>query len=278
MNSTRCIEKKSTKNFNGPRRLWEMLKSERLSGILLPTLVFILVIALWEGVILALRIPNYIVPAPHAIVLQIIHSYSEISDALIFTMTEVIVGFVIGSLLGIILAISFFYSSLVERMSMPLISAANSVPKIAFAALAVLWFGTGMSSKIFLAVISSFFPVMVNTLQGLHTCDPMGVYLMRTFGAKEREIFLKYRWPFALHHIFVGLRNASTTTVIVIVISEMMGSAQGVGLIINITQQTADFLLMWAATISISVCGVLFYLLILYIERRIVWWKPGDLS
>jgi NitT/TauT family transport system permease protein len=264
--------------FDSRQRYKDKSKSDRLSRILLPTFVFVLAISIWEGVILVLQIPNYVVPAPHAIIKQIILSYSEISDALIFTMTEVIIGFVIGSLLGIILAISFFYSTLMEQLIMPLISAANSVPKIAFAAIAVLWFGTGMNSKIFLAVISSFFPVMVNTLQGLHTCDPMGVYLMKTFGAKEKEIFLKYRWPFALHHIFVGLRNASTTTVIVIVISEMMGSAQGVGLIINITQQTADFLLMWAATISISVCGVLFYLLILYIERRIVWWKPGDLN
>lgn len=255
-----------------------LLSSDRLLNLLLPFIVAICVIALWEAVIILFKIPFYVVPAPHAIVLKFISNYSNLTSAIGYTMSEVIMGFVIGSVLGILMALAFFYSRTVERIFVPIISAVNSVPMIAFAALAVLWFGSGTTSKVFLAIISSFFTVQVNTLQGLRTSDPLGVDLMKAFGAKEIEIFLKYRWPFALHHVFVGLRNASTTTVIVVVITEMLGSAKGVGSIINITQQTSNYLLMWAATISFSICGVIFYLLIYYIERRIVWWKSGDLS
>jgi NitT/TauT family transport system permease protein len=244
---------------------------------LLPFIVFIGVILMCEMVILLTRIPHYVVPAPHAIIQGFIDNFSQVSRAILFTMSEVIIGFFIGSALGLLIALCFFYFSIAEKMFIPIISAVNSVPMIAFAPIAVLWFGTGQASKIFLAVISSFFTVMVNTLQGLRTSDPLGVDLMKSFGASEKEIFFKYRWPYALHHVFIGLRNASTIAVIVAVISEMLGSPEGVGLIINVTQQTADFLLMWVATIGISIVGVIFYLIILAIERRTVWWTSSEL-
>jgi NitT/TauT family transport system permease protein len=187
-------------------------------------------------------------------------------------MYEALLGFVVGSLLGIAIALLFFYVPPVENLLVPVITAANSVPVVAFAPLAVIWFGVGPASKIALAVIASFFMVMVNTLQGLRCCDPLKVTLMKSFGATERQIFTKLRWPSALPHTFVGLRNASITVVIVAIVAEILGAAKGVGYILNITTQLSDFLRMWAAVIGISVLGVLFYTLIHYLERRLAWW------
>jgi NitT/TauT family transport system permease protein len=249
------------------------MSQTRIAKYLPPVAVLVGVIALWEAVILLLRIPHFVIPAPHAIVEEFINHFGYLAGACLYTMYEAVVGFVVGAAIGVLIAVAFFYFPRVEKTLVPIVTATNSVPIVAFAPLTIIWLGVGATSKIALAVIASFFTVVVNTLLGFRCSDPLGVSLMRSFGASEVQIFFKFRWPSALPHIFVGLRNASIATVIVCVVAEILGSAKGVGYIVNVTTQTSDFLLMWAAVIGISAFGVLFYLLVYDGERRFVWWS-----
>jgi NitT/TauT family transport system permease protein len=248
------------------------MSRERVGKLLPPVLVFVALVAIWELVIGVLGVPTFVVPAPHAIVARFVGSYRDMLSACLVTMSEAVAGFVIGGLLGILIAILFFYFPRAENALIPLVTAANSVPPVAFAPLAVIWFGVGPASKIALAGLASFVAIMINTLQGLRCYDPLKVTLLRSFGATEAQIFPMLRWPSALPHVFVGLRNASITVVIVSIVAEMLSAAQGVGMIINITTQLSDFLRMWTAVMSISAFGVLFYLIVYALERQLAWW------
>lgn len=244
----------------------------RVSDLLLPTVIFAGALAAWELAVRAWKVPGYVLPAPSAIAVKLWQDAGALTPAIATTLTEALVGYLVGNLIGMLLAVLFFFKPGWDRLAMLPLVASNSVPAVAFAPVIILWFGIGMTSKIVLVAFVTCFIALQNLLQGLRQVDALAVNVFRSFGAGEWKIFWSLRLPAALPYLFTALRIGSIRSVIIAIVAEMLGAYRGVGWVIFETTASMDYLRLWAAVIGASTAGVLFFVLVSSIERRLVWW------
>ena len=194
-------------------------------------------------------------------------------QGLAMTGAEALAGFAIGVAGGVGLAIAMTMLPRIERPLMPLVVGINSVPVVAYAPLMLIWFGIGPASKIAMASIAVGFVMLLNALQGLKATDPAAIGLLQSFGAGPVRILTKLRLPMAMPAIVNGLRVGIVRSVLVVIVSEMLGAYRGLGwTIYELTQQT-DFLRVWSAVFTASAGSLLLYGLLVAIDRRVVWWR-----
>lgn len=197
----------------------------------------------------------------------------------IFTLSEAMLGFIIGGLLGFGLAIIFAHSSLLQRGLLPYVVASQTVPILAIAPMVVIWMRNVGQTELAVPVIAAyltFFPVTIYTLRGLTSVPPTSLELMQSYAATRREILVKLRLPNALPHIFTALKISATASVVGAIIGELPSGIQdGLGIaILNFTQfynQSPPRL--WAAIVAAALIGILFFSVIALIERLVVRWQ-----
>ncbi len=253
-------------------------------GYYFPTLAIAAgVILAWEILVLAFDIQQFLLPKPSAIFSEFMHQVSlwlapgersilfESSGA---TFWEAFGGFIIGCGGGVLVALITSRWTIVSEATMPFAIAANSVPIIAFAPIMNNWFGiTNPASKMAIVAIIVFFPTMINTVRGLTLVDASQLELMRSYAAAPRDILLKLRIPNALPYMFSAFRVASALSLIGAVVAEFFGGPRAT-LGVYITQEASafDFAKAWTAIMMASLIGISFYLVVLYLERRLMPW------
>lgn len=231
------------------------------------------VFALWELVVRAFGVPVYVLPAPSAIGMKVFADSALMLDGLAVTLMEAVVGYVIGSTLALAIAIGFILWRRFERVGLPALVALNSVPVVAFAPVALLWFGSGPTSKIALVTLAVGFAVFVNAHQGLRSVDESAANLLRSFGAGPLRQMAMLRIPAALPSIMNGLRIAVVRSMIVAIVAEMLAAFKGLGATIFESTQQIDFLRAWAAIAVASAASMVWYGIVNWIDQRYVFWK-----
>ena len=172
-----------------------------------PAVVFIVsVMVMWEIIVVAFSVPEYLLPPPSSIVLRLLSNIYTLLPHLGITAFEAISGFLLGTIFGVTLAIGFVHFRTVEMGLYPYTIALKSVPIVAIAPLLVMWFGNGVLPKIIVAAIISFFPVVVNVTKGLRSLDAEAVDLFNSLYATPAQLFFKLRVPRALPFLFAALR------------------------------------------------------------------------
>ena len=244
----------------------------------LPALaVFVIVIALWQGLTTAFQVQTFLLPKPSEIARALWHNWSALWSAGVYTLKEALGGFVLGSGLGILMALVLARFRLVGAALMPFAIAANAVPIIAFAPITNNWFGLlNPFSKMAIAAVLCFFPTMVNTLRGLTSVHPSSVELMRSYGGGETAMFRLVRIPNSLPFMFSGLKIAAVLSMIGAIVGEYFGgptNALGVS-ILNDTQ-VFDFPQAWAGIILASAFGIGLYGLVSLVEHYTTSWHPS---
>jgi len=241
----------------------------------LPALVvFAIVIAVWEGSIAAFHIQQFLLPRPSAIVRSFWTERHSLWPAGWTTFKEALGGFLIGSGLGVVAATIVGRFKNVGTAFMPIAIAANAVPIIAFAPIAGAWFGeVSPHSKMAIAAVLCFLPVMVNTLRGLSSANPRQIELMRSYAASELEIWRRVRVPTALPFVFTALKVASVLAMIGAIVGEYFGGAfNALGVLINSDAQVFDFVTAWAGILVASILGLSLYGAVAGTERLVVRW------
>ena len=241
----------------------------------LPALVvFAIVIVVWEGSIAAFHIQQFLLPRPSAIVRSFWTERHSLWPAGWTTFKEALGGFFIGSGLGIAVATVVGRFRSVGTALMPIAIAANAVPIIAFAPIAGAWFGeVSPHSKMAIAAVLCFLPVMVNTLRGLSSANPRQIELMRSYAASELEIWRRVRVPTALPFVFTALKVASVLAMIGAIVGEYFGGAfNALGVLINSDAQVFDFVTAWAGILVASILGLSLYGAVAGTERLVVKW------
>nr|VFK41873.1 MAG: NitT/TauT family transport system permease protein [Candidatus Kentron sp. SD]VFK47782.1 MAG: NitT/TauT family transport system permease protein [Candidatus Kentron sp. SD] len=241
--------------------------------IIIPALTFFGLILLWEIVDAVFEVKKIIAPAPHEIALAFVTEWRALFKATGITMLESVLGFILGSLVAFMLAILFVYSSTLRIAIYPYAVALKSTPLIAIAPLLILWFGNGLLSKIVMAALVAFFPVLVNAVDGLTSVEKDALSLMRSLSASQWQIFWKIRFPHSLPFIFSSLKIASSLAVVGAVIGEFTGSTSGIGHLINTSSYYLDTDVMFAAILMISSGGIIFFGIVSLAEKRIVFWR-----
>jgi NitT/TauT family transport system permease protein len=233
----------------------------------------ILLIALWEGSARGFELPSYVLPAVSEILHSIWTLRKPLMEGAIYTVGEAVAGFVIGSVVGVALAVLITMVPFARRIILPVATAINSVPVVAYSPLILLWFGIGIASKIVMVAMAVSFTVFLSTLAGLDRVDRRSVDLLRSFGAGRFAILWRLRLLTALPLMLAGMRVATVRSIIVAIVTEMLGAYGGLGWIIYQAVLQIDFVQVWAAIFVASAASLIFFGLVGYIERRLIFWQ-----
>ena len=232
----------------------------------------LLLIVIWEIAVYWFELPPYVLPLPQEILAVAVDHLPELWHNSLTTVFESVVGFLVGSVLGLALAAAMLISAPVERALLPIYVTINSVPMAAFGPLVTIWFGIGVMSKILLIIVVVSYTVLLNALAGLKNCDPGAIALLRSFGASDSRILWMLRLPGALPSIFSGLKVAVVHSMILAIVVEMLGAHSGLGWSIYKATQMMNFVEAWAAVLTSVVISLAIYGLVSWLSKRAIWW------
>lgn len=232
---------------------------------------------LWEGLVFFIGIQPYYLPRLSDILMSIIDVPDAYVAGFLRTMTETLLGFAIGALVGVANGVIFSQSRLLRETIFPLFVISQTIPVIAFGAVVVLWFGNTILAKALIAFYLTFFPVTVNTLNGLDAVDRNQENLLRSFGANRWQLLLRLQLPAALPQIFVALRLACTLSLLGAIAGEWFGDTVGLGVLLLQAMYNEHMIALWSAILMSGLLGTSFYALVAWVERHVVFWKAEQL-
>lgn len=245
----------------------------------LPALAFIvLVLAIWEGAVKFFDIAEYLLPAPSVVFQRLVDTRNVLLAHTSITALESALGFILGTVFGILLAVAFVHSRTMEMGVYPYAIALKTVPIVAIAPLLIVWFGNGILPKVIVSAIISFFPVVVNTTKGLRNVDAEAFDLFDSMSASRRQVFFKLRVPSSLPYLFAALRISSTLAVIGAIVGEFSGSDRGLGFFIMISSHRLETVDMFVGIFLSSLLGILFFYSVALIERVVIPWGRGKIE
>jgi NitT/TauT family transport system permease protein len=246
-------------------------------------LALVLGIAIWQAAVSIWQPPSFIIPAP----LDVWNSLKALLSSdpgdpnglwvqLGATMEATVIGFLIGSAAGVVLGIVAGEFAIVRRLIYPYLVAVQSLPKVALGPLLATWFGFGLTAKTSLVVLFVFFPVLVNTLQGVVTADPDRIDLLRSLSAGRFQQLYRVRLFSAMPFIFTGLELGIVYAFLGAVLAEMTGAQQGVGVMISSFQNNSDTQATFALLILLAIVGYLLNTILRFAHTKIVFWETGN--
>lgn len=236
-------------------------------------LIAIALLGLWEAACRALNIPDFILPAPSRILTVAVSGAGILLPHAAVTAMEVLTGIMISLLVAVPLAILMFAHPAVEKALAPFLVASQAVPVFAVAPLLVVWLGYGMASKVLMAAVIIFFPITVNLLEGLKSCDPEFRVLFQLMGAGFWKTLRYLYWPWALPHFFAGLKVGVSVATIGAVIGEWVGAQQGLGYLMIQANARLNVDLVFAAILWLSIMGLSLWILVGFLERKVINWR-----
>ena len=222
----------------------------------LPPVIFLVVIlSVWEGAVRLFNVPPWLLPAPSQ-VLQRFMTSTTLPYHTGLTLMEALAGFSISVILGITISAGIVHSRFLERGVFPYIIVSNAIPIIAIIPLLTIWFGYGITPKILIAAIISFFPIVTNTTRGLKSADPRIMDFMHSINATRWEVFSKVQFPSALPYIFAAFKIAASLSLVGAVVAEFYGSDRGLGFLVitSATQLQTD--LLFVSIVILAILGV----------------------
>jgi len=270
-----------------PRTSWW----RRASADVAPPLVALVVaLALWEGAVRLLSIPIYLLPAPSDVVgrLWALLSAGFIPPTYVgaaaqgilydtyVTLTEALVGLLIGTVVGLVFAIVMTQWRFAEQALYPIIISIRSTPTIAVAPVFIIWFGFTIMPKAIVAALATFYPVLVNCITGMRAVDPATLEFFESVHASKREIFWHLRVPNTLPYFFTALRLNVSLALIGAVVGELVGARDGVGHMMTeaaIVLRTTD---VFSGVVVLTMLGVILTELVSFVQSRVLYWHETE--
>ena len=246
--------------------------------IFVPLLFGVTLLVLWEGLVRGFAVSQVILPAPS----QIANTFTNSLETLWVDFQQTVLkgalrGFVVGALAAFGTAILIDRSAFLTRGLLPIGNFVAALPIVGIAPILVNWFGFDWQSKAAVVVVMVFFPILVNTVQGLREADAMQRDLMRTYAAGYTQTLLKLRLPAAMPFIFNGLKIATTLALIGAIVAEYFGSPiRGMGFRISTGVGSLSIDLVWAEIAVAAMAGSAFYGIVAFIEKRVTFWHPSQ--
>ena len=244
----------------------ELVRGEQLKRLVYPPLGIALVIAAWHFACVQFNISTTVLPKPALVLNAAIERWDLLLAEGWVTLKETMYGFLLALAVGIPIAVAITSSRTLNLMFYPLLVALQSVPKVALAPILLVWLGTGMESKLAIAWLVAFFPVVVDTAAGLQSTPRELLELARSLRASRWQIFAKVQFPAALPFIVTGAKVAVTLSVIGAVIGEFVGSTEGLGYLLLAATSQINSPLAFAALFALAALGILVYLAVVGAE------------
>jgi NitT/TauT family transport system permease protein len=266
----------------GAAALWTIrrvaaIHGTRLDGVLTAALFGLWVLYFWQILVVAFEVPRVLLPAPTLIVQSLLENYAKLwGDFTQTVLKAVCVGWLLGSGLGFCVAVAIDRMPFLQRGLLPLASLTSTVPLVAVAPIAVMWFGFEWPSKAAVVVLMTFFPMLVSTLAGLKASGKLERELMHSYAASYMRTLWSLRLPSATPFIFGALKVNATLALIGAIVAEFFGSPTvGLGFRISTEAARMNMSLVWGAIVVAAVTGSLAYALLVQLERRAAFWHPS---
>lgn len=253
------------------------------SGVIIPILGIVALVAFWDYAVRDLGVPPYVLPPP----IEVLHALESgllvpPGDPLSYylplwsTLSNAAMGFAIAGFAGVFLGALMAEIRVVQSLLMPYFFALQSLPKIAVAPLIVLWFGFGDGSKIALSTLLAVFPIMVNVFSGCRAVEPDRVDLMRSISATRLQTFFYVKLPSAAPYAFAGLNMGIIYAFLGAIVTEFLGAQQGMGVVIMKAQSVTDIAGVFAALVILGAVGISLHLVVRWIEARLIHWNDAS--
>ncbi|MFN8468514.1 MAG: ABC transporter permease [Caldilineaceae bacterium] len=250
-------------------------RSERLRSPALTVMVLAVGVLLWEGLVRWQELPPFILPAPTVVWQKFLIVLAEgtlVRHAQV-TLIEIALGLALGLSTAFVLGYFLGKHRALEHIASPYIVASQSIPIVAIAPLLIIWLGSGLSSKVIVCALISFFPVLISTIVGIRNVDPDLQDLMRSLRAGRGQMFWKLELPAALPVIFGGLKLSVTLAVVGAVVGEFVGADAGLGFLINLGRGILDTPMMFVAVIALVLIAQVLYIAVAMLEKHFLRWQ-----
>lgn len=270
-----------TKQLPRPRARPPLLSATRVQAVLLLAAI----LGLWESGLRVFGVSRQLLPPVSDIAVALWNGFNTTPMAKdgywyhsAITLSEIFLGFVVGSLVGLAIGIVVSQVPRLEALASPYIAALQSVPKVALAPIIVVWLGFGISSKVMIICLLTFFPVLVTSIAGFKAVDADRIDLLRSLSATRWQIFRYTKFPSALPYIFAGLNMAAAFSVVGAVVGEFVGAQAGLGVLILQSEAQADSAGSFAVMVVLSVIGIALTAALRKVQQRVLHWMPADSS
>ena len=240
-----------------------------------PVIFGLLALAAWQGTVMVADVPEYLLPAPTAILANVDRT---LAVQFAVTFFEALIGFLIAGVLAFGCAIMFVRFATLEQGLFPIAIAVKTTPIVAIAPLLVIWLGTGWWSKIVAVILICFFPVLVNAVKGLKAADTEYRELFQTLGATQVQEFRKLRIPYCLPYLFSALKISSSLAIVGAIVGEFVGATQGLGYLIMVSSAHLETATLFAAIVAAALAGITMFYIIGWAEERVIFWHGGDME
>ena len=249
----------------------------RLEWVCMPV-TLVLIFGGWEWYVTAKEVSPLILPPPSKIAAALYDGIASgiLVDAFLFTLKEIVFGYLLSVFAALVLGTLVSQFRLVEATVYPYVVSLQTLPKIAIAPLILVWVGLGIESKIIIAALVSFFPMLVNTIVGLRSASADKLELMHALTASRTKTFFLVKVPEALPYIFAGLQIGIVLAVLGAIVGEFVGSKAGLGYLIIQMNFNLDVAGMFAVLVILGLMGVLLNFLIGALRRRVIFWQRTD--
>lgn len=232
-----------------------------------------IILLIWQLYTYLFAINRIVLPSPTDILWASVTSWHVLLRECWPTFLESVLGFALAVVIGIPFAVCVASSRVLNLTLYPILIATQSIPKVAVAPIILVWFGLGMQSKLVIAFLVAFFPIVVDTAAGMRATSAGLLELARSLRASPLQVFLKVQFPSALPFIFAGSKVAVTLAVIGAVIGEFVGSVGGLGNLLLTANSQLDSSLAWAALVWLSALGILLFAVVVLAERIVMPWS-----
>lgn len=233
------------------------------------------ILVAWEAYVRVAAVDPVVLPGPVRILTALWDFRGDALRHALPTMLETVLGFAIAVVLAIAAATAMDRTPVVRRAVEPILVTSQTIPVVALAPLLLLWFGFGLAPKVLIVVLVTFFPIVVALLDGFGRTSPDATDLMRSYGARDGMTFRKLRWPSALPDFFTGLRISVVYAVIGAVFGEYVGAREGLGIWMQLSQNSFRTDLVFAAILLTSALSLALYALVGVVRRMVTPWAPG---
>jgi NitT/TauT family transport system permease protein len=253
------------------------LDGSRWLGTATAALFGLWVVYFWQVGVTLYQVPRVLLPAPSFIVQALVDRWDVLAGDFVQTVLKaVLIGWALGSGLGFAVGVAIDRAPFLQRGLLPIASLTSTVPLVAVAPIAVMWFGFEWPSKAAVVVLMTFFPMLVATLAGLQAAGRLERELMQTYAASYGRTLLDLRLPAAMPFIFSALKVNATLALIGAIVAEFFGSPTvGLGFRISTEAARMNMALVWGAIVVAAVTGSVAYALLVQLERRIAFWHPS---
>jgi putative hydroxymethylpyrimidine transport system permease protein len=230
-------------------------------------------LGVWELVIRAADVPDYLFPTPSAVASALGSDAGLLWDATLVSLREIVLGYLLAVAVALLLAVLLHFSAALRRALLPILVLSQTVPTVLLAPILAILLGYGIAPKLIVVAIVCFFPIVVNAVDGLRSTDGELVRMMRTLDGNQLAIFRRVEFPGALPAIFSGARIAATYAAVGAVFGEWAGSSAGLGFVMLQAEPSLETARIFAAVLILSLIALGLYALVSVSERLLLPWQ-----